>query len=59
MGLKKLGHPYTQEDIDNAVAELEGKTELDALIAYLQILGISRPQGDLPWLIFYSQEICL
>ena len=59
IGLKKLGHPYTQEDIDNAASELEGRTELDALIAYLQILGISRPQGDLPWLIFYSQEICL
>ena len=59
IGLKKLGHPYTQTEIDNAVAELEDKTELDALIAYLQILGTARPQGDLPWLIFYSQEICL
>lgn len=59
VGLKRLGHPYTQTDIDNAAAELEGKTELDALIAYLQVLGISRPEGDLPWLIFYSQEICL
>ena len=59
IGLKKLGHPYTQTDIDNAASDLIDKTELDALIAYLQILGTSRPEGDLPWLIFYSQEICL
>ncbi len=58
-GLQKLGHPYTQEDINNAPAELEGKTEMDALIAYLQVLGTAYPEGDLSWLIFYSQEICL
>ena len=59
IGLQKLGHPYTKTDIENAVSDLQGKTELDALIAYLQILGVARPEGDLPWLIFYSQEICL
>ncbi len=37
--LKALGHPYTEEEIANAPAEIEGKTELDALIAYLQGLG--------------------
>ncbi|MDH5487317.1 MAG: cytochrome-c oxidase, cbb3-type subunit II [Gammaproteobacteria bacterium] len=37
--LLTLGHPYTEEDIKNAPAELEGKTEMDALIAYLQGLG--------------------
>ncbi len=37
--LRMLGHPYTQEQIDAAPAQLEGKNELDALIAYLQILG--------------------
>ena len=58
-GLKKLGHPYRQADIDNAEKALEGKTELDALIAYLQNLGTAYPEGELPWLIFYSQEICL
>jgi cytochrome c oxidase cbb3-type subunit 2 len=58
-GLIKLGHPYTQTDIDNAESDLEGKTELDALIAYLQNLGSAYPEGELPWLIFYSQEICL
>lgn len=38
--LVKLGHPYTEEQIKNAPAELEGKTEADAVIAYLQSLGI-------------------
>ncbi len=33
------GDRYTQEEIDAAPAQLEGKTELDALIAYLQVLG--------------------
>ncbi len=37
--LRALGHPYTDEDIQNAPAALEGKTEMDALIAYLQGLG--------------------
>ncbi len=59
IGLQKLGHPYSQEDIDNAPSVLEGKTEMDALIAYLQVLGTAYPEGDLSWLIFYSQEICL
>lgn len=34
-----LGHPYTDEQVAGAPAELEGKNELDALIAYLQVLG--------------------
>jgi cytochrome c oxidase cbb3-type subunit 2 len=38
--LKRLGDPYTDEQIANAPKELEGKTELDALVAYLQGLGI-------------------
>ncbi len=38
-GLVTLGHPYTDEDIAGAAASLEGATELDALIAYLQMLG--------------------
>ena len=37
--LRTLGDPYTQAQIDNAAAELDGKTEQDALIAYLQGLG--------------------
>jgi cytochrome c oxidase cbb3-type subunit 2 len=37
-----LGVPYTDQDIANAPSELKGKTEADALIAYLQGLGIYR-----------------
>lgn len=39
--LKKLGHPYTEEEIEAAPAALEGKNEMDAIIAYLQSLGTS------------------
>jgi len=38
--LKRLGDPYTDEQITAAAKELEGKTEQDALVAYLQGLGI-------------------
>ena len=38
--LKRLGDPYTDEQIAAAQKELEGKTEQDALVAYLQGLGI-------------------
>ena len=37
--LRVLGHPYTDEEIEAAPAALEGKTEMDAIIAYLQGLG--------------------
>jgi cytochrome c oxidase cbb3-type subunit 2 len=37
--LRKVGVPYTDEQIANAKAEVQGKTEMDALIAYLQGLG--------------------
>lgn len=39
--LAKLGHPYSVSDIEAAPAALEGRTELDAVIAYLQSLGRS------------------
>lgn len=39
--LQTLGVPYTAEDIAGAKAAVEGKTELDALVAYLQALGTS------------------
>ncbi|HET6632884.1 MAG TPA: cytochrome-c oxidase, cbb3-type subunit II [Rhodanobacteraceae bacterium] len=43
--LRGLGDPYTDADIASAPAALEGKTEMDALIAYLQGLGIkNEPQ---------------
>ena len=38
--LRTLGAPYTDAEIEAAPQTLEGKTELDALIAYLQGLGI-------------------
>lgn len=43
--MNTLGHTfgqpdrYSQAEIDGAPAQLEGKTEMDALIAYLQVLG--------------------
>ncbi|MGE5097751.1 MAG: cytochrome-c oxidase, cbb3-type subunit II [Betaproteobacteria bacterium] len=37
--LRMLGHPYTDEDIAGAKQALAGKTELDALVAYLQGMG--------------------
>ena len=37
--LRGLGHPYTDQDIAGAVEALAGKSEQDALIAYLQGLG--------------------
>ena len=40
--LKMLGDPYTEEMIAGAAAEVAGKTELDAVVAYLQGLGINR-----------------
>lgn len=39
--LKTLGHPYSDEQIETAETVLEGKTEMDAMIAYLQSLGTS------------------
>ncbi|WBE26488.1 cytochrome-c oxidase, cbb3-type subunit II [Denitrificimonas caeni] len=39
--MRWLGVPYTDEDIEGAVAAVKGKTEMEALIAYLQVLGTS------------------
>jgi cytochrome c oxidase cbb3-type subunit 2 len=36
---QSLGVPYTDEDIAGAEAAVKGKTEIEALIAYLQSLG--------------------
>lgn len=43
--LRRLGHPYSEEDIEQAAQTLSGKTEMDALIAYLQGLGRHAPKG--------------
>jgi cytochrome c oxidase cbb3-type subunit 2 len=37
--MRLLGSPYTDAEIENAPKALEGKTEMDALVAYLQGLG--------------------
>ncbi|GAA0785936.1 cytochrome-c oxidase, cbb3-type subunit II [Marinobacterium sediminicola] len=37
--LRNLGVPYTDEQISSAREEVQGKTEVDALVAYLQSLG--------------------
>ena len=37
--MQLMGVPYTEEDIASANAELAGKTEEDAMVAYLQVLG--------------------
>jgi len=38
--LRSIGVPYTDEQIAKAPEALKGKTELDAVIAYLQGLGV-------------------
>ena len=43
--LKRLGDPYTDADIAGARDAVAGKTELDALVAYLQGLGKHAPRG--------------
>jgi cytochrome c oxidase cbb3-type subunit 2 len=42
--LQRIGDPYTDADIAGAADAVKGKTELDALIAYLQGLGIHAPK---------------
>ena len=37
--MKKLGVPYSDEEIAKAADDVKGKTELEAVIAYLQVLG--------------------
>jgi cytochrome c oxidase cbb3-type subunit II len=39
--LRVVGVPYTDEEIAAAAAAVKDKTELDALIAYLQVMGTS------------------
>jgi cytochrome c oxidase cbb3-type subunit 2 len=41
-GLRTLGAPYTDEEIAKAPEEVKDKTEMDAVIAYLQVLGTHR-----------------
>ncbi|HEY3564105.1 MAG TPA: cytochrome-c oxidase, cbb3-type subunit II [Casimicrobiaceae bacterium] len=39
--LRRVGVPYTDDDIAKAPEQLKGKTEEDAVIAYLQHLGLA------------------
>ncbi len=48
--MKALSYPYTQGDLDN----LEGKSEMDAIVAYLQKLG-----NDIPWRAATAAETAL
>jgi cytochrome c oxidase cbb3-type subunit 2 len=43
--LQTIGDPYSDEQIDAAADEVQGKTELEALVAYLQGLGRWAPKG--------------
>lgn len=40
--LRRVGVPYTDAEIASAAADTAGKTELDALVGYLQVLGTSK-----------------
>lgn len=44
-GLRAVGVPYSDEEIAGAREQLKGKTELEALIAYLQGLGTALKQA--------------
>lgn len=46
--LRKLGHPYSDQEIEAAPELLDGLTDLDALIAYLQVLGVAKSVGETP-----------
>ena len=37
--LRKVGVPYSDDEIAKAADEVKGKTELEAVVAYLQVLG--------------------
>ncbi|PIT75326.1 cytochrome-c oxidase, cbb3-type subunit II [Limnohabitans sp. B9-3] len=39
--LRTVGVPYSDEEIAKATEDVKGKSEMDALIAYLQVLGLA------------------
>ncbi len=43
--LRRVGVPYTDEEIKGAKEKLAGKTELDVLVAYLQGMGVELKQA--------------
>jgi cytochrome c oxidase cbb3-type subunit 2 len=44
--LRMVGVPYTDDQIAKAPAELKGRTEMDALIGYLQVLGTALKKSN-------------
>ena len=42
--LQRLGDPYSDEEVARAASDVAGKTELDAVVAYLQGLGKHAPR---------------
>jgi cytochrome c oxidase cbb3-type subunit II len=40
--MRTLGVPYADAEIAGAAESVTGKTELDALVAYLQVMGTAR-----------------
>ena len=44
--LQRLGDPYSDEEVAGAAQAVAGKTELDAMVAYLQGLGLHAPKGN-------------
>ncbi|MCG6862725.1 MAG: cytochrome-c oxidase, cbb3-type subunit II [Chromatiaceae bacterium] len=46
-GMKTIGVPYSDADVEAAPALVDGKTEMDAVVAYLQVLGtMAKLQDD-------------
>jgi len=37
--LRMVGVPYTDEEVAKAADDVKGKTEMDAVVAYLQVMG--------------------
>ncbi len=44
--LRLVGVPYTDEEIAKAPADLKGKSEMDALVSYLQVLGTALKKSN-------------
>jgi cytochrome c oxidase cbb3-type subunit 2 len=44
--LRRVGVPYSDSEIQGAKGDLNGKTEMDALISYLQVLGTALKRAN-------------
>ncbi len=55
--LRMLGDPYSEEDLAGAPDAVRDKTELDALVAYLQGLGV-QPRGAGAAAVVAMSELC-